>query len=92
MPQLKINYIGNKLAVSKLFFGEVLEAVVILAVTFDDDYAHGISLPPAFLCHITKSLFTLQGSKFKNQSNCCPPTFYLDLHQDVTWATHGTCT
>ena len=59
MPQLKINYIGNKLAVSKLFCGEVLEAVVILAVTFDDDYAHGISLPPAFLCHVTKSLLFL---------------------------------
>ena len=53
-----------------------------------------ISLPPAFLCHVTKSLSFLpyKARKFKNQSNGCPPTFYLDLYQDVTWATHGTCT
>ena len=54
----------------------------------------GIYLPPAFLCDVTKSLSFLpyKARNFKNQSNCCPPTFYLDLYQDVTWATHGTCT
>ena len=52
------------------------------------------SLQPAFLCNGTKSLwlFPYKVWKFKNQSNCCPCTFYLDLYQDVTQATHSSCT
>ena len=55
-------------------------------------YAHGhLSAAWLFLSRHKKSL-KIMVRKFKSQSNCCACIFLLDLYQDVTWATHSTCT